>query len=160
LDRNFRIVAATASAYIRCERGILKIRIHDGSLAVDGPTRAHLERRLDFALSSFGDRVAQITVRLSRDGVRRAPPLDRCDIEVKLRPRSLRIGDTGTDAADAIENAAERLGRSLTRALERERVWAEESPRVAAVAVVAAKAVKAVAAPAAARPRAARRPGR
>jgi len=95
--------------------------------------RAQLLRRLDFALSSLGDRIAQITVRLSRDAARRAQPLDRCDIEVTLRPRSVRVADTGKGAMKSIENAAERLGRSVARALERESGWAAAAPAPLAV---------------------------
>ena len=128
-----------SSQRIYLGRGILKIRIHDGGLAVDARMRAQLQRRLDFALSSMGDRIAQITVRLSRDAARRTQPLDRCDIEVTLRPRSVRVADTGKGAMKAIENAAERLGRSVNRALERESGWAAAAPEPLAAPVVAGR---------------------
>jgi hypothetical protein len=98
----------------------LKLRIQKGGVAADARLRAHLNRRLDFALASFGQRVARITVRLSRAEPRRAPAVGRCEIEVTLRPRSVRVADTGADLFIAVKNAADRLIPSVARALERE----------------------------------------
>ena len=102
----------------------MKVRIHDGSSPVDDRLRAHVERRLDYALSAFGDRVGAIVVRLSNDGTPRSPSLNRCDIDVTLRPRNLRVGDTGASAFIAVVNASDRLARALGRALAREEAWA------------------------------------
>jgi ribosome-associated translation inhibitor RaiA len=115
----------------------LKIRIDNGSVAVDDLLRAHLARRLDFALSTFGDRVGRIVVRLSQAEPVRAvvgasrsspAPSTRCEIEVMLRPRSVRVEDTGADLFIAVGNAADRLTRSVARALERERAWKDGHP--------------------------------
>ena len=84
--------------------------------------KAHLKRRLDFALAGFGDLVEQVLVRLSAKSIP-ASPFNRCEIEVKLRPRKVRIAETGLDLFVAVENAAEHLRRSVSRALERERAW-------------------------------------
>jgi putative sigma-54 modulation protein len=108
----------------------LRISVRDGRGTVTAPLRAHIERRLAFALSSFGDRVGQVVVRLSgttpADG--RAALPEQCEIEVKLRPRDLQVADTGADPFVAVENAAERLGRSVARAVERERGWLDGPP--------------------------------
>jgi putative sigma-54 modulation protein len=108
----------------------LRISVRDGRGTVAAPLRAHIERRLAFALSSFGERVGQVVVRLSDSGPaegRDALP-EHCQIEVKLRPRDLQVADTGADPFVAVENAAERLSRSVARAVERERGWLEDRP--------------------------------
>ena len=102
----------------------MKVRIHDGSNPVDDRLRAHVERRLDYALHAFGDRVGAIVVRLSSEGTPRSPALNRCDIDVTLRPRNLRVADTGASAFIAVANASDRLARALGRALAREEAWA------------------------------------
>jgi putative sigma-54 modulation protein len=100
----------------------VKVTIQAGNIAVDESLRAHLERRLAFALSSFGDRVRGILVRLSHQEPL-SDPLGRCEIEIMLHPRTVRVADTGADLFAAVENAAHRAGRSVARALERERAW-------------------------------------
>jgi len=84
--------------------------------------RAHVERRLHFALGRFGGRVRQATVRLSdlngpRGGVDKA-----CRIAVRL-PASpdLVVEDADGDLYVAIDRAAERAGRSVGRHLARGR---------------------------------------
>src|SRR5713101_7964065 len=52
----------------------------------------------------------------------------RCQIDVGLRPRSVRVEHTDADLFVALDCAADRASRSVARALEREREW-EESPR-------------------------------
>ena len=106
----------------------MKVRVQNGSVAVDALLRAHLERRLAFALGSFGDRVGGILVKLSHAATGRVPPLNRCEIEVKLRPRNVTVTDTGTDLFIAVENAAHRLKSSVARAVERERAWTNGHP--------------------------------
>jgi ribosome-associated translation inhibitor RaiA len=110
----------------------LKIHIHHDSVAVDDQSRAKLHRRLEFALSSLDDRIGQVVVWLSPDGSAGAARVLRCEIEVKLRPRAVRVADTGKTLTNAIENAAARLGRSVARAVERERGWADETATTAA----------------------------
>ena len=106
----------------------MKIRIHDGGIAIDDLLRAHLERRLGYALSAFGDRVRDIVVRVSADTPSRSPPLNRCDIDVTLRPRQIRVADTGANPFMAVANASDRLVRAVSRALEREQAWASGGP--------------------------------
>jgi ribosome-associated translation inhibitor RaiA len=106
----------------------LKVRVQNGSVAVDAVLRAHVDRRLAFALGSIGDRVGDILVRLSHDAPTRAPALERCEIEVTLRPRNVRVAETGATLFLAVENAAHRLKRSVTRAVEREVAWPDGHP--------------------------------
>jgi putative sigma-54 modulation protein len=77
--------------------------------------RAHVERRLRFVLGRFGDRIGRVTVSLSDTG-----SASRCQIHVALRPKSVRVEDSDTTPRAAVNNAVQRLSRSLGRALERE----------------------------------------
>jgi putative sigma-54 modulation protein len=121
---------ATSSDVLSIAGSTLRISVRDGRGTVGADLRAHIERRLAFALSSFGERVGQVVVRLSDSGPaegRGALP-EQCQIEVTLRPRDLQVADTGADPFVAVENAAERLSRSVARAVERERGWLEDRP--------------------------------
>jgi ribosome-associated translation inhibitor RaiA len=122
------------------KRRATRVRIFNGTVAVEARLRAHLTRQLDFALSGFGDRVERILVRLSRgEPVRESP--ERCEIEVVMRPRRLSVVETGGDLFTAVENASHRIKRSVTRALEREQAWSEVPPalRVSSPAAKAAR---------------------
>ena len=101
----------------------MRIRIHEDSIAIDEPLQAHLERRLDYALSGFAERVQHLVVRLSNDTPARSPSFYRFDIDVVLRPRSLKVADTGANPSIAVTNASDRLVKAVNRALERERAW-------------------------------------
>ena len=105
----------------------MKIVLRDGGAVVNDRLRAHLDRRLAFALSGLGERVMNVFVRLSMDATRKIP-LPRCEIEVKLRPRSLQVTETGDNLFGAVENAAARLTSSLARAVEREQLWSKGPP--------------------------------
>ncbi len=102
---------------------LLKFRIHEDSIAIDEPLRAHLDRRLDYALSAFADRVRHLVVRVSNDTPAGSPAGYRCDIDVTLRPRSLSVADVGANSSIAVTNASDRMGKAVSRALERERAW-------------------------------------
>jgi putative sigma-54 modulation protein len=110
--------------------GPLRLSVQDGRGTVAGALRAHIERRLAFALSSFGERVAEVVVRLSDSGSAEGGEglPEQCEMAIKLRPRELQVADTGADQFVAVENAAERLGRSVAQAVERERAWLDDRP--------------------------------
>ena len=84
--------------------------------------RAHVERRLGFALSRFEDRLTSVIVRLSDENGPKGGLDKRCRIE-------LRGPDVGTfvveerdiEWARVIDQAAAIAGRALVRAIERAR---------------------------------------
>jgi ribosome-associated translation inhibitor RaiA len=143
--RNFLIVAARPARYTEYgRRGQLKIRISDDTRGSDGASHAHVQRRLDFALSGFLDRIGSVAVRFSAvepagnggaakpskpSKISKKPSTTgssspkRCEIEIKLRPRAVCVEDVDVDLLRAIDNATARLQRSLARALEYERAW-------------------------------------
>lgn len=100
----------------------MKISIRDGAGARRKGLRAHLERRLSFALSGFQDRIGSVLVRLTNDEPASAGAVagSRCEIEVRLRPRTVAVQDIDADPLVAVDNATGRLQRSLARALDHE----------------------------------------
>jgi ribosomal subunit interface protein len=100
---------------------MVKIQIRERNVEISESLRAHVERRLGYALARFGQRIARVIVRFSDvpgDGEDK-----RCQIHVGLRSRSARVEDTDADPFTAVDRAAERLSRSIARVLEREREW-------------------------------------
>ena len=100
----------------------MRVDIRGQGFSVSEALRAHVERRLHFALGRFGGRVRQATVRLSdlngpRGGVDKA-----CRIAVRLPAwPDLVVEDADGDLYVAIDRAAERAGRSVGRHLARGR---------------------------------------
>jgi len=87
---------------------------------------AHVERRLSFALARFGRRVRAVSVGLADLNGPRGGIDKRCSMQARLDPRgTVRVEDTDSDLPAAIDRAATRLARAVTRALERRR----EGPR-------------------------------
>ena len=101
---------------------MVKIQIRERNVEVSENLRAHVERRLGFALARFGQRIARVIVRFSDAPGDRGDD-KRCQIHVGLRSRSARVEDTDADPFTAVDRAAERLSRSIASVLEREREW-------------------------------------
>lgn len=100
---------------------MMRIHIRERNLEVSKDLRAHVERRLSFALGRFGDGIGRVTVRFSEINGRGGGVDKRCQIDVDLRPRNVREEDTDVNVFAAVDHAADRLARSVARALERER---------------------------------------
>lgn len=100
----------------------MDIQITGRNVALDDELRAHVERRLSFALGRFERRIQHIDVRLTDlNGPRRG--LDQnCRIAVHLRPRGdIVVQDRSADPLGAVSAAAARVGTAVRRRLERRR---------------------------------------
>jgi putative sigma-54 modulation protein len=84
--------------------------------------RAHAERRLEFALDRYGDRIARVRVVVSDVNGSKGGEDKRCRVEVRLRGGG-RVHATvlDADAYAAVGAAAHRAARGVARALHRER---------------------------------------
>ena len=100
----------------------MRTRISERTGARSKGLRAHVQRRLDFALSGFHEKIASVTVVLTRSDPKGMTNGGgkRCQIEVHMHPRSVGVEDTDADLLVAIDNASRRLRRSLTRAIDHE----------------------------------------
>jgi ribosomal subunit interface protein len=103
----------------------MRVQIRKGRVKVTAALRAHVERRLGLALGRFGERIGPVVVRFSPLG-----DDSRCEIDLGLRPRKIRIEDSHADPFAALNHAADRISRSVARVLDRER---ELDDRVATV---------------------------
>jgi ribosomal subunit interface protein len=97
---------------------MVKIQIRERDVEVGEGLRAHVERRLGFALARFGSRIARVVVRFSSTDDSQDK---RCQIHVGLRSRSARVEDVDADMFAAVDRAADRLSRTVAHVLERER---------------------------------------
>ena len=78
----------------------------------------YVERRLQFALARFGNRVGEVTVKITAD----SPANSRCRISTEVLPFGRVVADE-CDASlfTAIDRATGRIGRLFSRKLERGR---------------------------------------
>jgi hypothetical protein len=85
-------------------------------------------RRLGFALGRFGESVGDVIVQFS-DSNGSGDGIDKCcQIQVGL-PRGVKVVETDADLFVAVDRAADRAGRSVARALARDRDSAVGPPR-------------------------------
>jgi ribosomal subunit interface protein len=100
----------------------MKMQIVGRNVEMNEALRAHVERRLSFALGRFGDRVGRVMVRFSDINGHRGGVDKRCQIDVDLLlVRGVRAEDTDADLFIAVDRAADRAARSIARAMERDR---------------------------------------
>lgn len=79
--------------------------------------KRYIERRLRFALGRFGERVGQVTVRISGKANE-----NECRITTELRPFGrVAVRETDPDLLTAVDRAAGRVGRLFGRELQRAR---------------------------------------
>jgi ribosome hibernation promoting factor len=98
----------------------VKVQIKERDVTVSEVLRAHVESRLGIALGRFGDRIVRVTVRFSGANDRAGGQATRCQIDVGLRPQSVRAGDTDSDLFAAVDHATDRVSRAVARMLELE----------------------------------------
>lgn len=90
----------------------------------------HIERRLDFALGRFGERVNRVSVHVSDENGPKGGVDTRCKMHVTLHPHGvLHIEQDDSDAEAAVEIASIRLGQAIRRELERQRTAREHAGR-------------------------------
>jgi putative sigma-54 modulation protein len=83
-----------------------------------GAFRSYMERRLQFALGRYGERVGEIAVRVTMEGGGRS----RCRISADLRPLGrVVVEETDSDLFLAIDRTMGKIGRVFGRELERSR---------------------------------------
>lgn len=105
------------------------IRVSDADIGE--AFRMYVERRLRFALGRYGNRVGQVTVKVTGDG----PTEKRCRISTQVLPFGrVDVEESDPDLFAALDRATGRIGRLFGRELERARDarTTRESIRVAA----------------------------
>jgi putative sigma-54 modulation protein len=107
----------------------MKVHVRGRNIEVTEVLRAHVERRLGFALGRFGEQIGPVSVEFSNVAPAGLRVDTRCEIHVSLRPRSVRVEDRDVNLFTAVDNATGRLARSVARALDRERRLDGDPPR-------------------------------
>ncbi len=98
----------------------MKFSIRGRHIELTEALLAHMERHLRFAWSRFGQRIRHAAVQLTDlDGPRGAVD-KQCRVTVTLSPSGkVMVQASDADLHAAIDRAADRLERSVTRELER-----------------------------------------
>ena len=99
----------------------MQIEIQARNFSTTRALRAHIERRLGFALSSCYRHIKRILVRLSDVNGPRGGNDKRCQLEVMLPGQAVVVEDTEADLYVAINRAASRAGRTVMRQIRRKR---------------------------------------
>lgn len=100
----------------------MTIDLRSSNLPLSDALRAHIVRRLDFAVRRFESRIERIVVRLCDVNGPRGGLDKRCRIVAYLAPtRSVIVEATDADIYAAASQAAIRLDERVSRALTRRR---------------------------------------
>jgi hypothetical protein len=134
--RHFELLACTAPGYMERRGGDgethVKIEMRTHGLPFARELQALVERRLEFALDRWGERVARTRVALGDENGPKGGTDKTCRVEVRLRGgRTLSATARHADVNTAIGIAVHRVARGVARAFERERAVARELLRMA-----------------------------
>lgn len=100
----------------------MRIVIRTLGFSTTGGLRAHVERRVAFALDRYVERVARVSVRMGDVNGPRGGRDKSCRVEVLVRDgRAVRAAALDADAYAAVGTAIRRAARGLARELGRER---------------------------------------
>ncbi|MDH4233875.1 MAG: HPF/RaiA family ribosome-associated protein [Gallionella sp.] len=103
----------------------MQMDIQSQGFTLTNGLRDYLKKRLAYALNHGDGHITRVTVRLSDINGPRGGVDMCCFIEVRLKQQpAVVIEDTEADLYVAIDRAAERTGRTLTRRLARQREFA------------------------------------
>jgi ribosome-associated translation inhibitor RaiA len=102
------------------------VQIVGRGVVLDADVRERVERRLGFALGRFGDRVGRVAVHLSDVNGPRGGVDKRCRIVAEVPgggPGPVVVEDAAADLDPLIDRAADRVGQSVRRRLDRARLF-------------------------------------
>jgi ribosome-associated translation inhibitor RaiA len=97
----------------------MKIQIRPRGTTLTKSQHARMERDLDLALARFGERIDRVIVDIKDADVR---GLKSCEIEVRFKRQVVKAEHSDTDVFLAAEHAVKRAARSVSRAIEAERL--------------------------------------
>ena len=97
----------------------MRLDIRSQQVGVSEPLRAHIVKRLHFALDRHAGRLAVAVVRLWDENGPKGGEDKHCSLELRGVGLNVRIDERSGDLFAAVANAAERASRALRRAIER-----------------------------------------
>jgi ribosome-associated translation inhibitor RaiA len=95
----------------------MKIQIRPRGVTLSKTQCVRLECDIDMLLARFGERIDRVIVQIS-DG--EVAGFKLCEIEVRLKPQIMKVEHSDTDVFLAMEHAAKRVARSVSRSIETE----------------------------------------
>lgn len=98
----------------------MRVEVRGRGVSASTALREHAGRRLRFALGRFGARVARVSARLADVNGPRGGVDKECRLAARLQPAGeLVVSERDADLYAAIDRAASRLGRAVSRELGR-----------------------------------------
>jgi ribosome-associated translation inhibitor RaiA len=95
----------------------MKIQIRPRGMTLTKRQHVRLQRDLDIALARFGERIDRVIVAISDAEV---TGFKVCAIEVRIKPQIVKVEHSDTDVFLAVDHAARRAARSVSRAIDAE----------------------------------------
>lgn len=100
----------------------MKLIVKDHHLDSPAALRAHIRRRILFALGRFGARIAQVTVRLLDLNGPKGGVDKMCRIEAHLAgTKPVVIEEVGPELRPAVDRSIRRIERAVARRIDRAR---------------------------------------
>jgi ribosomal subunit interface protein len=124
-------------------RPAMNLQFRGDKILAGKALRGNAELRLGLLLGRFGDSVGRVTLRLSKAKGAGRPSAKRCEIIVGLKHKNVRVEHTDADLLVALDRAADKAVRSISRALDRER---EANPGRSRAALLVLETARVVAA--------------
>ncbi len=104
----------------------MKIQIRARNVKVTKALRDHVDLRLGFALSRFGEHISHVAVHLSKSEERQDKEEKRCQIVINLR-RCVKVQETDADLFTAISRAVIRAARRVAQSIKKEQEQLESA---------------------------------
>jgi ribosome-associated translation inhibitor RaiA len=106
--------------FVRCAENNerMKVQIRPRGVPLTTTQRVRLEHDLEMVLARFGERIDRVIVKLAAG----EGGFTSCELEVRLKPQVVKAQHSDTDVFLAVDYAAKRAARSVSRAIEREGV--------------------------------------
>lgn len=106
----------------------METHIAGREFTLTGAIRVHVHRRLGFALGRFSDRIQVVRVMLGDENGPKGGLDKTCRIRVNLRGQNeIVVEQVDSDVYAAIDRAADRVGRTVARQLDRSTAFAPSS---------------------------------
>lgn len=120
---------ASVTFKIRSRENDMQISINDHQDNLTHELREFAERRLRFALSRFTPRIDQVSLMVVDFNGPRGGVDKRCSVTVKLhRAAPIRVSSEDAEIEASIARAADKVGRAVARAIEREQTFDRRRP--------------------------------
>jgi hypothetical protein len=93
----------------------MRIEIRSRGLMLTKKQTFRLQRDLGIVFARFGERIDRVIVAVSATG---KIGLSSCEIEVRIKPKLVTVVNSDRDVFVAVEHAAKRAARSVSRAID------------------------------------------